>query len=54
MAYTMVDGGRTNAYIGLSEDDKPTVHVPNASTFYEMDTSDVYFYDEEHGTWLKQ
>lgn len=54
MAYSMVSSGRTNSYIGLSTDDKPKIHVPNASTFYEMDTSEVYFYDAEHGVWLKQ
>ena len=54
MAYTMVAGGRANSYIGLSTDAKPTVNVPNASTFYEMDTQDLYFYDKEHSVWLKQ
>jgi hypothetical protein len=53
MAITMTDAGRTNSYMGLSTDTKPVVNVPNASTFYEMDTADLYFYDAEHSVWLK-
>lgn len=40
-------------FIGLSTDAKPT-NVPNASTFYEMDTKALYLFDAEHGAWLKQ
>ena len=54
MAYTMVRSGRKNEYMGLSTDTKPTVNVPNASTIYEMDTTELYAYDQEHNTWLKQ
>ena len=51
---TMVAGGRYNVYIGTSDDDKPTVHVPNGSMLYEMDSTDLYMFDEESGVWLKQ
>lgn len=37
---------------GLSTDEKPTEAV-NGSCFLEMDTSKIYFFDEEHGEWLK-
>ena len=44
---------------GLSADTKPTVSyqglkVTNSSTFFEMDTQNVYFYDEENENWLAQ
>lgn len=32
---------------GLSTDDKPTGNVVTGSTFLEVDTGDVYAYDEE-------
>ena len=40
-------------YIGLSTDEKPT-GVPNASTFYEMDTKALFLFDAENGAWLPQ
>lgn len=46
--------GDINRYCGLSTDTKPTTDVPNGSTFYEIDTSDLYMYDLENGTWVKQ
>lgn len=51
---TMVAGNWTNSYMGKSTDEKPTVNVPNASTFYEIDTSDLYVFDAEYSVWLKQ
>ena len=55
MAVTMVAGNQTNEYFGLSTDVKDTDdETPNASTFYEMDTQDIYCFDKEHGVWLKQ
>ena len=44
---------------GLSTDAKPTgsfegMKLTNGSTFFEMDTQEVYFYDEEGGDWLDQ
>ena len=41
---------------GLSTDTKPTEYngdkVSNGSTFYEMDTKNVYIYDAENSSWL--
>lgn len=42
---------------GLSTDTKPTKlfenhKLTNGSTFLCIDTLDVYFYDEEHETWV--
>ncbi|MBQ7540676.1 MAG: hypothetical protein IJT44_00105 [Clostridia bacterium] len=58
MAVTMVAGDRVNEYIGKSTDEKPVIGVPNASSFYEMDTMDLYLFDKEPdavtGTWIKQ
>ena len=51
---TMVAGNWTNSYIGKSTDEKPIVNVPNASTFYEIDTQELYAFDAENRAWLKQ
>lgn len=40
-------------YYGLSTDDKPTTGVGNGSCFIEMDTSKIYFYDENGSQWLE-
>lgn len=42
---------------GMSTDEKPIgsyegYRIMNGSTFLEMDTSMVYFYDEETQTWI--
>lgn len=47
------------SFKGLSTDTKPTVKfndlkIVNGSTFFEMDTQDVYFYDGGSDTWLDQ
>ncbi len=47
------------SFKGLSTDTKPTVKylsipIPNGSTFFEMDTQDVYFYDGDSDSWLPQ
>ncbi len=44
---------------GKSTDTKPVdtyngQPIPNGSTFYEMDTKNVYMYDEENSTWIQQ
>lgn len=36
---------------GLSTDTKPTTDVPNGSSFLEMDTGNVYMWDEENEQW---
>lgn len=43
--------------VGLSTDTKPIknisgVEITNGSTFMEMDTCNVYMYDEENHRWL--
>lgn len=53
------DLGQTLPFKGLSTDTKPTItfdslKITNGSTFFEMDTQDVYFYDESTGSWLAQ
>lgn len=47
------------SFKGLSTDTKPTVKfndlkITNGSTFFEMDTQDVYFYDGGSDSWLVQ
>jgi len=44
---------RCNDYSGLHTDPKPTEGVATGSTFLEVDTCDVYLYDEEGQTWNK-
>lgn len=37
---------------GLSTDTKPTgSQIPNGSSFLEMDTGSVYFWDKENSQW---
>lgn len=58
----LLDGMPIEMY-GLSTDEKPTDisalnktmsgAMPNGSTFVEMDTSAVYFYDGENKTYRK-
>lgn len=47
------------AFKGLSTDTKPTVSfegmpIKNGSSFFEMDTQEVYFYDGGNDAWLAQ
>lgn len=47
------------SFKGLSTDTKPTVehdgiNIANGSTFFEMDTQEVYFYDGATDDWLEQ
>lgn len=47
------------AFKGLSTDSKPTdvfigKNIGNGSTFFEMDTQEVYFYDGGTNSWLAQ
>lgn len=41
---------------GLSTDNKPSSinngDILNGSTFIEMDTQEIYFYDEENSEWV--
>jgi hypothetical protein len=45
------------SFTGLSTDEKPTgiyrnFKIANGSTFLEMDTQKISFYDEEGQTWV--
>ena len=51
---TIIPGGITNEYFGPSTEDKPSVHVPNGSTFYEFDTVKLYVYDADLNEWIEQ
>lgn len=47
------------SFKGLSTDTKPTVNynslkITNGSKFFQMDTQEVYFYDEATESWLAQ
>lgn len=47
--------GQVNEYYGLSTDTKPSdPSVPNASTFYEMDTGKLFMFSADSHTWLEQ
>ena len=39
---------------GLSQDTKPVGVLKNADRFLEMDTGDLFLYDEAGRRWLKQ
>lgn len=51
-------GGHNNLkqaeFYGLSTDEKIIEDVPNASTFYEMDTKKIYLFDKENKRWIEQ
>ena len=40
-----------NEYVGKSNDEKPVSGVPNGSTFVEMDTQAVWYFDADDGVW---
>lgn len=40
-------------FAGLHDDTKPTEKVATGSLFLEVDTGDVYAYDETGATWHK-
>lgn len=45
---------REAEFRGLSSDEKPIKDVPNGSVFYEIDTVEVYMFDEQNKQWIKQ
>ena len=50
------NGGEFSLY-GLSTDSKPTgnflgMQIDNGSTFFEMDTKSVKFYDTDSDSWI--
>lgn len=54
MSIQLERAGKINEYKGKSTDEKPTVHVPNGSTFYEFDTVKLYVFDEDTQQWIEQ
>ena len=60
---TMQESGGSVIFYGLSTDTKPThiervignqYSIPNGAAFYEINTGDIYMYDAENSTWIKQ
>lgn len=51
---TVTGGAWVREYTGLSTDTKPTENVPNASSFYEIDTKTMFLFDGENATWVEQ
>ena len=51
-----IHGSRFNIYFGKKEDEdvKPTNDVPNASFYYEIDTTKVFTFDGDSKEWLFQ
>lgn len=39
-------------YYGLSTDNKPVDDIRNAEIFFEMDTGNVFIFDEENAKWM--
>lgn len=51
---TSIDTVANYEFAGKSTDDKPTQKdIATGSTFFEVDTGDVYVYEEESGSWMK-
>lgn len=51
--------GKELSFKGLSTDTKPTgtfegLKITNGSSFFEMDTQQVFFYDGDSEDWLDQ
>lgn len=52
-------GDNAKGFYGLSTDEKPIgkfreMKITNGMWFYEMDTTDIYMFDEVSSTWIKQ
>lgn len=41
-------------YVGLSTDTKPVDGVDNGTVILEIDTGDVFFFDQENSQWNEQ
>lgn len=48
-----VNGSTKAEFTGKSTDAKPSGEIPNGSSFFEIDTSDIYFYDIDTKAWIK-
>ena len=44
---------RISDLFGTSSDTKPSAGYANGSTFTEVDTGDVYLFDESAGEWVQ-
>lgn len=54
VAKPFVEGGTYYEFVGLSTDSKPKAGVITGSQFREVNTGDLYLYDESStGTWHK-
>ena len=42
---------KTYEFRGLSSDEKPVENVGNGSIFIEMDTGNVFIFDEQNKVW---
>lgn len=56
---TVTSAEKTISFKGLHSDEKPVkkfgeFKITNGSSFFEMDTQDVYYYDGETDSWLTQ
>lgn len=55
ISYTVDNVVSNRTYFGLSSDTKPVnKNVRNSDVFYEMNTGNVYMFDEDNQTWIKQ
>lgn len=52
ISYVIANDGVYWEMRGLSTDVKPIEGVPNGSTFTEMDTRKVFFFNAETKTWI--
>lgn len=41
-------------YVGLTTDTKPVTGVENGTVILEIDSGDVFFFDQENAQWVKQ
>ena len=53
MSHPDLQGKRYIEAVGLSTDTKPTDDILTGSTFMEIDTCKVYFYDEANTEWIE-
>lgn len=58
MSYVNEENGVTvvknmTEFFGNSTDTKPTTGIVNGSTFVEVDTGDLYLFNEVTSTWVK-
>ena len=52
--YQFINSGHIyREFAGLSTDEKPTEKITTGSLFMEVDTGDIYAYDEEGEEWNK-